>query len=160
MGWPGKIFLGIVLAGLSTLVARTGFEISYRLGFYPEKWLADLTMGSLSHNLAFWLILSVVALAMWVSLEFAARRWLRPSDNKPSGHTITQFSPPVPAGFYTKKWVLNYNPTNPRGRKNISFNEDGTIGEGRNPNEYRWSYANDHLDIIRQNNDLQNRFKY
>src|SRR6266446_670177 len=45
--------LGIVLAALSTLIARTAFEISYRFGFYPEKWLADLTVGLLSSKLAF-----------------------------------------------------------------------------------------------------------
>lgn len=59
-----------------------------------------------------------------------------------------------------KKWVLNYNPNNPSGRKNISFNADGTVGEGRNHNEYRWSYSNDHLDIRMKDNRLHNRFKY
>jgi hypothetical protein len=79
MGSKAKILLGIVLACFSTLVARTAFQISYQLGFYPEKWLADLTMGLLSNNLAFWLILSVIAFAIWIGLEFAARRWLRSS---------------------------------------------------------------------------------
>jgi hypothetical protein len=66
----------------------------------------------------------------------------------------------VPSGLYTRPWVLSYNPANPKGRKNISFNEDGTIGEGRNPNECRWSYTNDHLDIWTKDNRLYNRFKY
>jgi hypothetical protein len=170
MGYT-RIALGIVLACVSTLVARTAFEISYRLGFYPEVWLADQTMGIISNNLAFWLLLSFAAVLIWVFLEFAARLWRYPtkalprqeslrSDDKIFPPTLTQHSPPAPSGLYTKKWVLNYNPTNPRGRKNISFNEDGTIGEGRNGNEYRWSYTNGHLDIWMQDNQLQNRFKY
>jgi hypothetical protein len=81
-------------------------------------------------------------------------------DNKRTGHTLTQYSPPVPTGLYTKKWVLNYNPSNPKGRKDISFNEDGTIGDGNNHNEYRWSYTNDHLDIWMKDKRLHNRFKY
>jgi hypothetical protein len=79
---------------------------------------------------------------------------------RPNGHVLTQLSPPVPSGFYTRRWVLNFNPSNPKGRKNISFNEDGTVGEGRNANENRWAFVNGHLDLIRQDNRLHNRFKY
>ncbi|WP_166295958.1 hypothetical protein [Bradyrhizobium sp. 2S1] len=77
MGLPARIALGIALACVSTLVARTAFEICYRSGFYPEVWFADLTMGVLSNHLAFWLLLCVTAFAVWIALEIAARRWLR-----------------------------------------------------------------------------------
>jgi hypothetical protein len=33
-------------------------------------------------------------------------------------------------------WLLNYNPKLPNKIKPISFNDDGTIGDGRNPNEF------------------------
>lgn len=112
-----------------------------------------------------WGLVAVISILAWGTADYFLYRKKRPAktpkpDKKPPGPTITQYSPPVPSGLYTKQWVLVYNPSNPKGRKNISFNEDGTIGEGRNHNEWRWSYANDHLDIWMKDNRLHNRFKY
>jgi len=171
MGLPLRILIGFVLACLSTLIARTAFEISYRLGFYPEKWLADLTMGALGSTLAFWLILSVAAFAIWIGLEFAARRWLRAkSDILPLGSagsdklprpTVTQYLPgTAPAILLQDGWILNFNPTVLTGRKPISFNSNGQIGEGGNQNEWTWSMVGDELEIRRRNGDLQNRFRF
>ncbi|MCP3367732.1 hypothetical protein [Bradyrhizobium cajani] len=171
MGLPVRTLIGIVLAFVSTLIARTAFEISYRLGFYPEKWLADLTMGALGSTLAFWLILSVAAFAIWIGLEFAARRWLRANsgmpplgtagDDKIPGPTITQYLPATaPAILLQDGWILNFNPTVLTGRKLISFNSNGQIGEGRNQNEWTWSMVGDELEIRRRNGDLQNRFRF
>lgn len=75
MGWPLRIAIGVASALLSTLVARTAFEISYRFAFYPERWLADLTMGFLSNDLAFWIIFTIVSLVLWVVLHVVSRRW-------------------------------------------------------------------------------------
>jgi hypothetical protein len=63
-------------------------------------------------------------------------------------------------GFFDKAWILNFNPANPRGRKRISFNKDGTIGFGRNQNEFRWQISNGMLEIYREAGTLQNRFRY
>ena len=57
-------------------------------------------------------------------------------------------------------WVLNFNSSHPQGKKAISFNDDGTIAEGRNSNEFKWKLERDQLVIIRENGDLQNRFTY
>lgn len=75
MGLPLRIATGIALALISTGVARTAFEISYRLGFYPERWLADLTMGLLSNDLAFWIIFTVGSTTLWAALQFVSHRW-------------------------------------------------------------------------------------
>lgn len=113
-----------------------------------------------------WGLTAILAVLIWgVADYFLYRRHSKAAvapktEDQIFPPTITQYSPPVPSGLYTKKWVLNYNPSNPTGRKNISFNEDGTIGEGRNGNEYRWSYTNGHLDVWMQDNQLHNRFKY
>lgn len=171
MGWPVRILIGVALACLSTLIARTAFEISYRLGFYPEKWLADLTMGALGSTLAFWLILSVAAFAIWISLELAARRWFRVKSDTPRlesdsvdkvpGPTVTQYLPAsAPAILLQDGWILNFNPVVLTGRKLISFSSNGQIGEGRNPNEWTWSMVGDELEIRRKNGDLQNRFRF
>jgi hypothetical protein len=75
--------------------------------------------------------------------------------------TATQYLPATaPAILLTDKWILNFNPEIFTGRKIISFNSDGKIGEGRNRNEYTWSMVGDELEIRRQNGDLQNRFRF
>jgi len=58
------------------------------------------------------------------------------------------------------EWELNFNPTNPKGRKNITFLPTGRIGDGRNANESMWSYGNGFLTINRQDRSLQNRFAW
>jgi hypothetical protein len=74
---------------------------------------------------------------------------------------ITQYLPSgVPSLLLKDGWILKFNPTNPIGQKPISFNSDGNIGVGKNKNEFRWQMVNGMLEIVRQNNDLQNRFKY
>lgn len=59
----------------------------------------------------------------------------------------------------TPGWVLVFNPQT-RGHKAISFNSDGTIGEGQNNNEFRWVMDHDLLSIVRSNGTLQNKFRY
>jgi TIR domain len=58
-------------------------------------------------------------------------------------------------------WILNFNPGSPNGRKKISFNSDGTIGQGRNKNEFKWQLTRDSiLTIYREDGSLQNKFSY
>ena len=59
-------------------------------------------------------------------------------------------------------WILIFNPTltSPRARKKISFNAEGTVGEGRNRNESDWKINNGLLEIYRENGLLQNKFRY
>jgi hypothetical protein len=57
------------------------------------------------------------------------------------------------------KWRFHFNPQT-GATKILSFNRDGTIGEGGNNNETRWIVKEGFLDIIRANGDLQNRFRY
>jgi hypothetical protein len=57
-------------------------------------------------------------------------------------------------------WVLNYNPKAPGRTKPISFNDDGTIGEGRNANEDRWCLTGNKLEMINSEGAKQNEFIY
>jgi hypothetical protein len=57
-------------------------------------------------------------------------------------------------------WVLNYNPKFPNRTKPISFEGDGSIGDGRNDNENRWSLDNNQLVMIRADGSEHNRFEY
>ena len=58
------------------------------------------------------------------------------------------------------RWMLNFNPKSENKKKEISFNRDGTFGEGRNKNEHTWKTEGDVLEIVRENGDLQNRFTF
>jgi hypothetical protein len=77
MRWFTRIVRSGALALASSAFAKTTFEICYRKGIYPERWLTDLTLGLLSDNLAFWLLASFLALAIWLILEFVVRRFWR-----------------------------------------------------------------------------------
>jgi hypothetical protein len=59
-------------------------------------------------------------------------------------------------------WTLNFNPAvrSPRAHKKISFNTDGTVGEGRNRNEFNWKISNGLLEIYKEDGLLQNKFRY
>jgi hypothetical protein len=100
-----------------------------------------------------------------VSHETPAARQLKqaqsPAPAESYAPAITQYVPEgTPSILFKDGWILNFNPMNPMGRKRISFIADGSIGEGKNENEFRWQMVKGMLEIIRLNNDLQNRFKY
>jgi hypothetical protein len=60
----------------------------------------------------------------------------------------------------SSRWEMIFNPNHPRGRKEISFNVDGTVGEGRNANEDRWRIVGSYLEFLTADNKLQSRFLY
>ena len=57
-------------------------------------------------------------------------------------------------------WVLNFNPKSPQGTKRISFNDDGSIGEGQNKNEHAWRLVDNKLEIVNADGARQNMFEY
>jgi hypothetical protein len=57
-------------------------------------------------------------------------------------------------------WILNYNPKIQGGTKQISFNDDGSIGEGKNPNEHSWRLVGNKLEILNADGERQNLFQY
>ncbi len=57
-------------------------------------------------------------------------------------------------------WMLDFNPSRPDGKKEISFLSDGRIGAGANSNEYRWHVLTDTLRIFRATGELQNDFRF
>jgi hypothetical protein len=57
-----------------------------------------------------------------------------------------------------KAWILHFNISENK-TKRITFLEDGSIGDGRNSNEFQWRIEGDRLVIIRQNGDVQNVFR-
>ncbi len=57
------------------------------------------------------------------------------------------------------RWTLVYDARDPlRHSKFITFNPDGTVGEGKNHNEATWSYADGVLQFNRSNGDWLSRF--
>lgn len=57
-------------------------------------------------------------------------------------------------------WLLNFNPKFPDAIKPISFNDDGSVGEGRNSNEHMWRLVGNKLEIINADGLRQNSFLY
>jgi hypothetical protein len=57
-------------------------------------------------------------------------------------------------------WVLVFNPQAPGGWKKISFEPDGTIGEGRNDNESRWRIQEGFLELLNSSGQIFSRFSY
>jgi hypothetical protein len=59
-----------------------------------------------------------------------------------------------------RRWTFHFSPKGNNGQKAMTFLPDGTIGEGRNDNEYRWVFEGGLLVIYRRNGDVQNSFWY
>ena len=55
-----------------------------------------------------------------------------------------------------RKWRLVFNP--PAGSKTITFNQDGTVGEGQNQNEHTWRIVDRTLELIQSNNQTHSKF--
>lgn len=58
------------------------------------------------------------------------------------------------------RWMLNFNPARPTGKKEISFAPDGRIAVGANSNESRWEFLDEILRITRATGELQNDFRF
>lgn len=60
-----------------------------------------------------------------------------------------------------KEWRLVFNPkSQSRGSKTITFNEDFTIGKGRNNNENTWRSSSDFLELIDGSGEVFSRFRF
>jgi hypothetical protein len=55
-------------------------------------------------------------------------------------------------------WVLEFNPQDPKGRKDISFRTNGIVGQGRNQNEDRWRTRGSYLEILNPSGQVFSRF--
>ncbi|UWU89106.1 hypothetical protein [Bradyrhizobium sp. CB1015] len=170
----GKI-IGQLLLGIASIIVSHAFLIAvHDVGWFPDQQLAKALMASpelLQVDWFRWAMTAALAIAIWgVADYFLYRRHLVAGNSKPKverkdevspTHAITQYLPSTaPAVLLKDGWVLNFNPAVLTGRKLISFNSDGKIGEGRNKNEWTWSMVGDELEIRRQNGDLQNRFRF
>lgn len=133
-----------VTAGFSIFVLFGYLTIYLRpliVGLSPSVW-ATLLLIVVTSGLAGFTLLKWSDLQKWRRETFSLRRSSLEQRLKEPG------------------WTLNYNPQRPGKTKPISFNDDGTIGEGHNDNEHRWRLTDDRLDIYASNGELQNSFDY
>src|SRR5258706_1893058 len=173
----GKIILQLLLGIASVIVSHAALIAAHDSGWYPDQKLARLIVASpelLQVDWFRWGLTATLAVLVWgVADYFLYRRHLRTApkldigstdsfeDKIPAGTVATQYLPSTAPTILLKDgWILNFNPEVLTGRKIISFNPDGKIGEGRNRNEYTWSMVGSELEIRRQNGDLQNRFRF
>lgn len=57
-------------------------------------------------------------------------------------------------------WILYFNPVSNDFNKKISFNIDGTIGEGNNNNEQKWRINRGLLELINSDGKIFSRFRF
>jgi hypothetical protein len=57
-------------------------------------------------------------------------------------------------------WVLNFNFSHPKGKKQIEFLPDGEIGLGKNNNETTWRLRDGFLELLNAKGQVHSRFKY
>lgn len=95
---------------------------------------------------------------LMVSKAEIENKW--PPKNETAKEPKTGAPTSIQKALTHKDWVLNFNPVLQGKHKRISFDDDGTIGKGRNDNEYKWKINGPTLEIWRENGDLQNRFIY
>jgi len=56
------------------------------------------------------------------------------------------------------QWLLHYNPDDPTAKKLITFQNDGSVGEGRNQNESGWRVRERMLEILNNQGEVFSRF--
>ena len=59
----------------------------------------------------------------------------------------------------SNRWVLVFNPASQKA-KEISFEEDGSIGEGKNKNEDHWRVRGEFLEILNSEGTVFSRFRF
>jgi len=79
MSWLSSIVRGFI--GL--VVVRAAIEVCHALGFYPEDWLASLTMGLIGNRAALWTIVIFLTIVIWLALELIARRLIHRRSQQP-----------------------------------------------------------------------------
>lgn len=150
-----------ILGSVLLVMAQTPYESARsNLASYVEAAGLDRLADAIPMNAHQWapllgvalIVLSVPAIVVIVIRWFYRRR-----KNVPFAFN---FRSRVTEQLVKSGWILDFNPKSARGRKPISFNAEGTIGEGRNKNEFRWVMRGHKLEIFRENGDLQNRFQY
>lgn len=57
-------------------------------------------------------------------------------------------------------WVLNFNFSHPRGKKQIEFMPDGEIQKGKNNNETTWRLRDGFLELLNIKSQVHSRFIY
>jgi hypothetical protein len=60
----------------------------------------------------------------------------------------------------SKTWIFNFNPAARGKEKEITFNDDGTIGVGRNNNEHNWRVRSGLLEMLNHEDRVFSRFAY
>lgn len=77
-----------------------------------------------------------------------------------TGGTTVQHTRQInfPFLLVSSSWVLIFNP--PAKAKAISFNADGSVGEGQNNNEHSWRLIDDRLELIQADGKVHSRFRW
>jgi hypothetical protein len=92
--------MGILWSYLQPLcllvVSRAALDVFHRLGWFPDRQLADLTMSILSDETAYWVVLAFLTLLLWLAMVLIQKRLLtKPTPKIEAIASAAQ--PPIPA---------------------------------------------------------------
>ena len=88
------------------------------------------------------------------------RKWFKTAGALEAAPTPRSASSSLLKELTSGSWELQYEPSNTRARKVITFAPNGEIGIGQNLNEKTWRLDGEVLTIWRNGGSLQNRFIY
>jgi hypothetical protein len=135
-----------ILAGLALLFAKSGTKPTQR----PTSSPPSVSPPLFRYRWWYWLC-AHPPFAKWAGDKFNAID---------SSRSIQNRNARIREAILTGSWTLNFNPAHPNGHKPISFLSDGSIGIGKNRNEFRWELLDDILRVFREDGALQNDFRY
>jgi hypothetical protein len=141
--------LGIVVS-IGLILATGSFRDA--LGISAAMWNSLYLL--LGIGALFWLLLEIYRAIKSPSVEdFVAV--LRASQVP---MPYPQVEPNLLLVLTSSTWILHFDP--PKGKKPITFEQGGMIGEGRNNNEHSWRLAGNKLEIFNSNGFVFSRFIY
>ncbi len=146
---PLGILVTIVLA-----IATSSFQTT--LGLSAATWQAVFILSG------------AIALALFVRASYRAVRALSPDDFvgylRASQTPLGLSSEAAPEqslsnALTSRRWTLVFNPASNKS-KSITFLPDGTVGEGRNQNEYYWRLSGEKLELVQADGRVHSRFTF
>ncbi len=136
--------------------ATTRLEVNLQILFNVLKWLV---LGGL-----FWVIPDAINFLFPIEIIFLARILSAASIVIALQWVFVYQRPRVPVQDELRDIVtssifrLFFNP--PNRSKPITFEPDGSIGAGRNSNEYTWRVTQSQLEILHEDGRVYSRFSY
>ena len=145
--------------GLASSLALAVVTADFRhFGFPASTWQAIFVVGGVVSVI--WLIVTLFQRERKPTVAdlIYQLRLNDPSTATPQVTSQTTAIPPTARPLVGSPWTLVFNPAAQKS-KPISFEEGGSIGAGRNKNEFTWRMNGDALEILNHAGEVHSRFR-